>query len=80
MSTTMKRVLPYKRTHTCGALRAHDIGRETILMGWVDTWRNHGGILFLDLRDRYGKTQIVFRPELADMHATAETLRSEFVI
>lgn len=76
----MKRVLPYKRTHTCGALRAGDAGSETILMGWVDTWRNHGGILFLDLRDRYGKTQIVFRPEFAEMYATAETLRSEFVI
>lgn len=76
----MKRVLPYKRSHTCGALRASNIGSETILMGWVDTWRNHGGILFVDLRDRYGKTQIVFRPELQEMYALAETLRSEFVI
>ncbi len=76
----MKRVLPYKRTHTCGALRASDVGREAILMGWVDTWRNHGGILFVDLRDRYGKTQIVFRPEFAEMYAIAATLRSEFVI
>ncbi len=70
----------WKRTHTCGALSRAEVGKEIMLMGWVDTWRDHGGILFVDLRDRYGKTQIVFRPEYADMQATAQSLRSEFVI
>ncbi len=70
----------WKRTHTCGALSRAEAGKEVTLMGWVDTWRDHGGILFVDLRDRYGKTQIVFNPEFAEMQAAAQNVRSEYVL
>ena len=70
-----------KRTHTCGELRSDHAGEEAILCGWVASWRDHGGVVFVDLRDRYGMTQIVFRPDTApEAHKTAETLRSEFVV
>ena len=69
------------RSHVCGALRAADIGSSVKLSGWVQNWRDHGGVIFIDLRDRYGLTQIVFNPENAPQaHATAHTLRGEFVL
>jgi aspartyl-tRNA synthetase len=71
----------WKRTHYCGDLRAADIGSEVILMGWALRRRDHGGLIFIDLRDREGIAQIVFDPEVnASAHAVAETVRSEFVL
>ncbi len=69
------------RTHTCGALREGDAGQEVVLKGWVDQLRNFGGLHFVDLRDRYGLTQLVFSPEIdADLAELAEKLRMEDVI
>ncbi len=69
------------RTHTCGQLRATDEGKEVKLSGWVDSSRDHGGLIFIDLRDRYGLTQLVFDPrDNAEAHRIAESLRSEFVV
>ncbi|MCM2283576.1 MAG: aspartate--tRNA ligase [Desulfobacula sp.] len=70
-----------KRTHHCCELSAADIGREVVLMGWVQHRRDHGGVIFVDLRDREGITQIVFNPEISkDVHAKAQELRSEYVL
>src|SRR6267378_547032 len=70
-----------QRTDTCGALRGKDAGRDVRLLGWVDSVRDHGGLLFCDLRDRFGVTQAVFNPEAApEAFAIAKTLRSEYVI
>lgn len=71
-----------KRTHTCGDLTAEAVGQTVVLNGWVDTRRDHGGLVFIDLRDRYGLTQVVFDPE-ADGGAlleSAQQLRNEYVI
>jgi aspartyl-tRNA synthetase len=67
------------RTHTCGALREADIGAEVRLSGWCHRIRDHGGVLFIDLRDHYGITQVVADPDSAAFK-TAETLRSEWVV
>ena len=69
------------RSHVCGALRAENVGTNVKLSGWVQNWRDHGGVVFIDLRDRYGLTQVVFNPENAPAaHKLAHTLRGEFVI
>jgi aspartyl-tRNA synthetase len=69
------------RTHDCNSLRKSDIGRQVALAGWVNVTRDHGGVIFIDLRDREGLTQIVFRPEEnAQLAKQAHTLRSEDVI
>jgi aspartyl-tRNA synthetase len=71
----------WRRTHTCGDLRKADIGSQVLLMGWVQTRRDHGGLIFVDLRDRYGVTQVVFNPEIApEVHEKAHSLRDEYVI
>lgn len=70
-----------KRTLYCGALRAEDDGKTVILMGWVQRRRDHGGVIFVDLRDREGLVQIVFNPELNPaVHQEAHKIRSEYVL
>ncbi|MFA6978483.1 MAG: aspartate--tRNA ligase [Ignavibacteriaceae bacterium] len=70
-----------KRTHTCGDLRESNIGQTVILNGWVDTRRDLGGLIFIELRDRYGITQVVFEPGFnEEAHNIGKHLRSEFVI
>ncbi|MCM5556237.1 aspartate--tRNA ligase [Pleomorphomonas sp. JP5] len=67
------------RTHTCGQLRASDVGQNVRLSGWVHRVRDHGGLLFIDLRDHYGMTQVVVDPDSGSFKL-AETLRAEWVI
>jgi aspartyl-tRNA synthetase len=70
-----------KRSHDCSALRASDIDHEVVLFGWVASRRDHGSLIFVDLRDREGVTQVVFDPEAsAEAHKLGEQLRSEWVI
>ncbi len=71
----------YYRTHTCGELNASNIGQQVTLAGWVNKRRDHGGLVFLDIRDRYGITQVISDPERApDVHRIASELRSEYVV
>ena len=70
-----------KRTHSCGDLTAKNVGEEVILFGWVHNRRDHGGAVFIDLRDRQGLTQVVFEADVsADLQATAHELRYEFCV
>ncbi len=69
------------RSHTCGELRSGDIGQQVTLCGWVDTTRDYGGMIFIDLRDRYGKTQVVVTPDSGEENLQlAQRLRGEDVV
>jgi aspartyl-tRNA synthetase len=71
----------WKRTHSAGELRRADVGKTVVLMGWVQNYRDHGGCVFADLRDRFGLTQVKFDPAVdATAHRGADALRSEWVI
>ncbi len=71
----------WKRTHDCGSLRSDDAGKEALLMGWVNSRRDLGGLIFIDLRDREGITQVVFDPnESPESHEKAQQLRNEWVV
>jgi aspartyl-tRNA synthetase len=71
----------WKRTHYCGELRKEDIGKEVCMMGWVHRRRDHGGLIFIDLRDRTGIGQLALDPDRdPEAHAKAEAVRNEFVV
>lgn len=71
----------WSRTHHCASLGPDQLGQEVCLMGWVQYRRDHGGLIFIDLRDRQGLTQVVFSPEVApEAHGRAHVLRTEYVL
>jgi aspartyl-tRNA synthetase len=71
----------WKRTHTCNEVNATNLDQNVCLMGWAQFRRDHGGLIFIDLRDRFGLTQVVFSPEEGlEAHARAHALRTEFVL
>lgn len=77
----MESIENLRRTHLCNDLAKKNVGDEVVLMGWVLRRRDHGGVIFIDLRDRHGITQIVFNPEVnPEVHAKAHQLRSEWVL
>src|SRR6187455_2686878 len=78
----MEAIATRYRTHTCGQLRKSDVGQEVKLAGWVHSYRDHGGLVFIDLRDRDGLTQLVFDADTCGQqtHDEARKLRSEWVI
>jgi len=78
---TFQPLPPWQRTDYCGALRASDVGRQVSLWGWVNGRRDHGGLVFLDLRDREGIVQVVFNSErCAGAHEHARTVRAEYFV
>src|SRR5476651_2202018 len=68
------------RTHYCGELSAGLVGQSVTLAGWAHRRRDHGGVIFIDLRDREGLAQVVFDPDRAEAFATADRVRNEFVL
>lgn len=72
--------MSFHRTHSCGALRVADVGKQVSLAGWVNKYRDHGGVVFIDLRDRMGVTQVVFHPDYAEAHKIGRDLRNEDVV
>src|SRR5271170_3980798 len=78
----MESIATRYRTHTCGQLRITDVGRPVKLSGWVHSYRDHGGLVFIDLRDRDGLTQLVFADDTCGKatHDESRKLRSEFVV
>lgn len=74
-------MIDWKRTHRCGDLEISDIGSDVRLNGWVQRRRDHGGLIFIDLRDRWGLVQVVFDPAISsEAHKIAETVRNEYVL
>jgi len=81
MSVTLDGMEGLRRTHACGGVTVESVGTEVVIAGWVHRRRDHGGVIFLDLRDREGLVQVVFRPEAApEAHQRAHELRSEWVV
>ena len=81
MDTSLDFLGDLRRTHSCGVLRASDEGQAVVLMGWVHRRRDHGGVIFVDLRDRDGITQVVFHEDVGPaVHRRAEQVRPEYVI
>ncbi len=69
------------KSHTCGELRIEDVGQTVTLAGWINRRRDHGGLIFLDVRDRFGITQVTINSEnQPDAHAVAATVRNEYVM
>lgn len=78
---TLDQLGEWRKTFDCNTLRAEHVGAEAVLMGWVQRRRDHGGLIFVDLRDREGITQVVFDPQIAgEAHERAGGIRNEFVI
>ena len=70
-----------RRTHGCGELRSEHVGQEIVLCGWVHRRRDHGGVIFVDLRDRTGLGQVVFKPDTSpESHERGQALRAEYVV
>ena len=69
------------RSNYCGEVNLKHLGQEVNLSGWVNTWRDHGGVIFIDLRDRTGVVQLVFNPTTnSEVHAVAQGVRDEYVL